>query len=398
MKPITVFVPLPPSYRGGTEEYAYRVAARIAEVWPLRIVTTTVRWSPGADVLPTGRATVEFLRAREIFQRPLITSRASRRRIRELVGSSSLVQVHMPFPRVERWVARWGAEAGIPTVFTYHMDADFGAATGRRSAGIVTSAYRGLSARPALRAATAVVSNSRGYANASPVLRNFPDKIHAIAKGIDPGRFGLGEGHGSSPTFDVNARWADIRPPAKRLLFVGRLVPYKGLSVLIEAVHRLQQRGNDLRLFIAGRGPEESRLKTQVAARGLQEVVRFLGFVPDPELASLYRGADVAVCPSLSLLESTPTSLEEATALGVPIVGSSLPGADEALPNDGVRGLLTPPGDVEALAQALERMTRVPRPSPPAKPRTWVETAEDYQKLMAALLPPDRDSARNGSS
>jgi glycosyltransferase involved in cell wall biosynthesis len=385
MRPIAVFVPLPPSYRGGTEEYAYRVARRLAEEWPVRIVTTTVRWTPGPDVLPTGRATLEFLPGRELFQRPVLLSSSARRRIRAIVRGSSLVQVHMPFPLVERWIAREAQVAGVPTVFTYHMDAELGAATGRASGRLVTAMYRSMSARPALRRAGVVVSNSRGYARASPVLAPFDAKVRVIPKGIDLARFGLAD---ASPTGAPSAvgGWPGVDRPLKRVLFVGRLVPYKGLPVLLRAVDQLRRSGVELRLWIAGRGPEETRLRDQVAKSGLTDVVRLLGFVPDVDLAALYRGADVVACPSLSLLESTPTSLEEAVALGVPIVGSSLPGADESLPNDGRRGLLAPPGDIGALAAALRSMLAVPRPGPPPTVRTWEDTASDYRALMAGLM------------
>ena len=386
MEPITVFVPLPPSYRGGTEEYAYRVAAYLAEGWPVRVVSTTVRWAPGPDVLPTGRASLELLAGRELFQRPVLISRSVRRRIRELVRGSSLVHLHMPFPMVERWVAKEAVAAGVPTLLTYHMDAELGAATGRPSGRLVTALYRTLSARPALRRASAVVSNSRGYSRASPVLSHFDAKVRVVPKGIDPGRFGV-TGDLARATPGTDDPWAAVQPPVKRLFFVGRLVPYKGLPLLLEAVDRLRKRGVDLRLWIAGRGPEEPRLRAQIERSGLADIVRMLGFVPDVELGSLYRGADLVVCPSLNLLESTPTSLEEAAAFGTPTVGSALPGAAESLPNDGVRGRLVPPGDPTALTGAIDEMLKIPRPPAATTLRTWADTGADYARLIRELLP-----------
>ncbi|MCI4350809.1 MAG: glycosyltransferase [Thermoplasmata archaeon] len=393
MKPIVVFVPLPPSYRGGTEEYAYRVAARVATVWPVRVVTTSVRWSPGSSVVPTGQAAVERVPAREIFQRPLVTTRSAKRRLRELARSASLVHVHMPFPLVERWVAQWAHEAGIPLVLTYHMDADFAGASGRRSGDIVTAAYRAWSARPALRRAAAIVSNSRGYAETSPVLREYLGKVHTIAKGIDPQRFGLSD-RPSAPPAAPNVPLDREGSAGKRVLFVGRFVPYKGIPVLLEAVDHLRNQGTGVQLLLAGRGPEESRLRELVARLGLGDVVRFLGFVPDGELAALYRGADVVVCASAGRLESTPTTLEEAAALGVPIVGSSLPGADESLPNDGVHGRLVPPGDPDALARAIGELLLAQRPPARSSPRTWQDTGEAYIELFRGLLPPGRLAER----
>lgn len=384
-RPLTVFVPLPPSYRGGTEEYAYRLAGHLAEKFPVRITSTTVRWSEGAANLPLGRATLELLPARELFERPLVPSRA-RDRVRWLVRGSGVVQVHMPFPRVERWVAEEATAAGVPLILTYHMDADLGAATGTPIGWAVTGLYRRLSARPALAGASAVVSNSRGYAADSPILRRFLPKVRVIAKGIDPSRFESGDRSPSaaSPT-PASPHWERAPPGAKRLLFVGRLVRYKGVGVLLEAVARLRAGGVGLHLLIAGRGPEGDRLRARADRPDLRGAVTFLGFVPDGELSALYRGADLTVCPSISRLESSPTSLEEAASFGTPTLGSDWPGASESLPNDGVHGLLAPPGAVGAVADGIARLLRDGRRVEAPAVRSWSAVAEEYALLIESL-------------
>jgi glycosyltransferase involved in cell wall biosynthesis len=87
----------------------------------------------------------------------------------------------------------------------------------------------------------------------------------------------------------------------------------------------------------------------------------------------------------VSYLESSATALEEAAACGVPVVGTNLAGASESVPNDGVRGLLVPPGRPDELARAMDRMLDVPRPEPPAHVRTWTEVAQDYLRLFEEL-------------
>ncbi|HZY69790.1 MAG TPA: glycosyltransferase family 4 protein [Thermoplasmata archaeon] len=394
--PLTVFVPLPPSYRGGTEEYAYRVAGRLADRFPVRVATTTARWTDSPANLPLGRATLELLEAHERFERPVVPARA-RERLRALVRSSSVVHLHMPFPRVERWVAEEARSSGIPLLLTYHMDADLGAATGNPAASVITALYRRLSARPALERSQAVVSNSRGYAEASPVLRHFLPKVRVIAKGIDPSRLGgaraeVRPGLPEAPS----PYWTPVPPGEKRLLFVGRLVRYKGLRLLLDAVARLAARRVPLHLLVAGRGPERERLRRRSERLDLRSSVTFLGFVPDAELGALYRGADLAVCPSVSRLESTPTSLEEAASFGVPTLGSDWPGASESLPNDGVRGLLVPPKDVAAIETGIVRLLRDGRRSSAPRIRTWADVADDYAGLIRELTisgtrPPTND-------
>ncbi|MCI4336832.1 MAG: glycosyltransferase [Thermoplasmata archaeon] len=383
--PVTIVVPLPPSYRGGTEEYAYRLTQRFSRTRPVQVLTTTVRWEPNAPVLDTGTAWVERLPAREVFERPLLIAPAVRRRLRDEIASSGVLQLHMPFPLVERLAVQTAQRAGIPSVLTYHMDADLGGARPFRGSGAITRCYRALSAHPSLAACDAIVSNSRGYAEASPVLRHHLSKVRVIRKGVDVHRLGLGR-----RSVKTRARPAIVAPEAfppgrDRLLFLGRLVPYKGLPVLLEAVQRLRDAGRDVGLMIAGTGPMESALGARAAELRIAPFVSFLGFVPDTEVGPLYRFADVVAAPSISTLESTATSLEEAAMCGTAVVGTELPGAGETVPHDGVRGRLVPPGRADCLAEAIAKMLDAGRPPEPLPLRTWDDTAREYVDLFREL-------------
>jgi glycosyltransferase involved in cell wall biosynthesis len=382
--PISVVVPLPPSYRGGTEEYAYQLARRFSAWAPTRIWTTTVRWTPERGRIDTGAADLQLLPAREWMQRPVLSPFSSLRLLSRGVRSSSLVQLHMPFPWVERSIARRTHRAGTPIVLTYHMDADLGAAEQRAGANWVTRLYRAVSARPALEACSAVVANSRGYAEASPVLSHFLPKVRVIPKGVDPLRLGL-NGAGGTRVRPPSVPADSVPDGRKRVLFVGRLVPYKGLPLLLASARRLAEDGVDAVTLVAGRGPMEPVLRAQAKELGLGDRVRFLGFVPDAELGDLYRYADVVVCPSTGTLEATPTTLEEAAACGTPVVGTALPGTSESIPDNGRQGILVPPNDEEALARAVERLLAVDRPSSAPSIRTWDDVAQDYLRLFREL-------------
>ncbi|HEV8050547.1 MAG TPA: glycosyltransferase, partial [Thermoplasmata archaeon] len=277
-------------------------------------------------------------------------------------------------------VVRWARRSGVPTVLTYHMDADLAGASSVPGAGAITPAYRRLSAFPALANCDVVVSNSRGYAEASPVLSRYLSKVRVIPKGAEPDRLGLGR------------PYRRVRPPSvpsdvggKTVAFVGRLVPYKGVSVLLEAAGILRREGLAFTVLIAGRGPLLESLRAEVATRGLGDMVRFLGFVPDGEIGDLYRYVDVVCCPSIGTLESSATALEEAAMCGTPVAGSSLPGASESIPNDGVRGILVPPRDANALAVALRKLLEAERPTGTPSIRTWADVTADYERLFAEL-------------
>ena len=376
--PITVIVPMPPTFRGGTEEYAYQLARLYSATRPVRIVTTSVRWSDGAMALSTGSASIARIPAREILERPVVVGNAAWRALRAEVLAASVIQLHMPFPRVERAVTRWARAAGIPTVLTYHMDAEFGRNPRGLGPRLISGAYRSISARPALAASSVVVSNSLGYAKASPVLSRYLDKVRVIYQGVDIERI-------TSGGTDGGASLPPRRPGVARIVFIGRIVPYKGLPDLLEATERLRRSGRAVELLIGGKGPQLEELRSLARELHLEEVVTFLGFVPDAAVGALYRSADVVACPSISLLESTPITLQEAMAFGTPVVGTTLPGTEESIPNDGRHGRLVAPQDKEALARALGELLDAGRPAEAAPVRTWQATADEYLALFDEL-------------
>jgi len=124
--------------------------------------------------------------------------------------------------------------------------------------------------------------------------------------------------------------------------------PGKGLDRLIAALPAIRQRHPDAILLLVGDGPERPALETMAANLGLSRYVRFAGVRHD--VPRLLTAAAVFVLPSLT--EALPTALAEAMAAGVPVIGSAVGGIPEMI-QDGVTGILVPPGDVDALAAAV---------------------------------------------
>jgi rhamnosyl/mannosyltransferase len=137
--------------------------------------------------------------------------------------------------------------------------------------------------------------------------------------------------------------------PGPRVLFVGRLVYYKGIDVLIDAMAR-----TDGTLLLIGEGPLEGELRER--ARGLGDRVRFLGRVAQDELPAYYQAADIFVLPSVAKTEAFGVVQVEAMAAGVPVISTDLPTGVPWVNQDGVTGLIVPPGNVDALAGALNRL------------------------------------------
>ncbi|HVC66403.1 MAG TPA: glycosyltransferase family 4 protein [Acidimicrobiales bacterium] len=153
-------------------------------------------------------------------------------------------------------------------------------------------------------------------------------------------------------------RPVERRSPAGRLRvgFVGRLFPVKGAHVLLAAAARDQR----LNVDIYGAGPEAAALAAQAAELGVTERVTFHGHVEETELPSVYPTFDVLAVPSIPVpgsLEQFGRAVVEGQAAGVPSVAS----ASGALPDVvGGAGLLVPPGDPEALCDALVRLLEEP--------------------------------------
>lgn len=144
-----------------------------------------------------------------------------------------------------------------------------------------------------------------------------------------------------------------------RALFVGRLVQEKGAHTAIEAVGKLIQSGfRNVTLSIAGvtAHPWEysASLRQMVEEHCLQEHVRFLGQVPNHDLADVYRQHEVLVFPSICD-EGLPVTLLEAMACGIAVIGTTTGGSIEIL-NDGANSLTFPPGDAAALKDQITRL------------------------------------------
>jgi glycosyltransferase involved in cell wall biosynthesis len=141
-----------------------------------------------------------------------------------------------------------------------------------------------------------------------------------------------------------------------RLVCIGTLHEVKGQAVLIEACRRLAERGIAFRCDLVGDGPDRGALAARATAAGIAAQVRLHGACTRDQVAAIVREADVAVVPSVPTRdgrrEGIPVALMEAAASGKPVVASRLSGIPEAIEH-GEQGLLFPPGDAQALADAL---------------------------------------------
>jgi glycosyltransferase involved in cell wall biosynthesis len=182
------------------------------------------------------------------------------------------------------------------------------------------------------------------------------------------------------------------RPPHRpRILAVGQLKEKKGFRDLLEACRLLLDRGVDVECEIVGEGPQRAELEALLDRRSLRERVRLLGSLPHDAVIARYAEAGVFVLPCVigsdGDRDGIPNVILEAMAMELPVVSTRHSGIPEAV-EDGVTGLLVPPGDEGALADALERLLSDPdlRERMGARGRERVAECFDVEANVGRLM------------
>ena len=203
-----------------------------------------------------------------------------------------------------------------------------------------------------LRRADKIICTSQAYADASLSLRPFAAKVAVVPIGVAdvPARLG------------IPAKLRAMLPPAlvqhlvgrPMVLAVGRLVPYKGFAVLIEAATLM---ATDAAVVIVGSGPLEAKLRNQIARADARRRVLLAGRVEDCTLTALQGLASVFCLPSVERSEAFGVVLVEAMAHSLPLVATQIPGSGVPWVNlDGESGINVLPNDAPKLARALDQL------------------------------------------
>jgi len=289
---------------------------------------------------------------------------AFRRAVREFAPDV----VFAPWAYPDGWAAaRLARRAGLPVVVQVHGSdvklLDRSAARRRRTA-------------EALNAADGVVAVSRDLRDRVVALGVPAERVTVIHDGVDAGVFCPGDRANARAAVNFPGGW----PTAPVLLFVGNLVPVKGIDVLLRALPAV----SPARLVVVGVGPELDRLTRQAAGLGVADRVTFLGSLPQSALPNWYRAADVFVLPSRS--EGVPNVLLEAGACGTPWVASRVGGVPE-IPGH-VSRRLVPPDDPAALAAAIADALAAGRldPADLPKPKFRAEAVGELEAALAAAI------------
>ncbi|MCM2280118.1 MAG: glycosyltransferase [Oligoflexia bacterium] len=287
----------------------------------------------GADEVVDGVRVVRAATLGKLFSQPLNPGLPGA--LRRLSREHELIHVHSPNPLAEASTLAF-AGRDKPLVVTYHSDI-----VRQR---LFLPAYAPL-VRAFLARAARVGVGSRSQILHSPFLRGMAERCDVIPYGIDPRPY--------EPLAATLARAAQLRAEIGRfLLFVGRLVSYKGVPVLIEAMSRL--RDPEARLVILGAGPLRAELEESARRLGVLSRVRFTGSVAEGELQAYYHASELLVLPSINKAEAFGLVQVEAMACGKPIVATRLDSGVTEVGVEGVTGLQVAAGDPADLARAID--------------------------------------------
>lgn len=263
-------------------------------------------------------------------------------------GQFDVVHIQSPF-MVGLWGLRGARKAGIPVLTSYHTYLP------DLVPYVVPPGFRAVTRRAVWSGTRAFLKRCHRILAPSPscaaeLWDHLGDDLPSMEvhpNGVDTRRF--------HPRAASRQARQELLPPGARpsspvVVSLGRVAREKDVPFLLEALSRARLSRPDLVLALGGKGPDMPRVHRRVKELGLEDAVKFLGFVPDEQLPSVYASADAFA--SASQFETQGMTAVEAMACGTPVAAVQARGlADYVL--DGKTGYLFKPGDVEQAAQAL---------------------------------------------
>lgn len=290
---------------------------------------------------------------------------------RKLAKDADIVHIHVPFPLGDLACLLSGYKGKV--VIWWHSD-------------VVRQKRAMLLYRPIMEAllkrADIIMVSADGVAKGSQYLGPYLDKCKTIHFGLDKHKYNI------ATKFLERSKKLEKSSCTKsniKFLFMGRLVYYKGCSILIDAMAKIK---GDVHLTIIGSGPLREELQERCERLGISDKVCFAGRVKDEELAQYYEDADVFVLPSTERSEAFALVQLEAMAYGIPVINTNLKSGVPEVSLNGETGLTVEPEDVDGLARAMQWMIDNPaeRLVMGKKARERLEREFTEEKMISEVL------------
>ncbi|MDR0999995.1 MAG: glycosyltransferase [Clostridiales bacterium] len=255
----------------------------------------------------------------------------------ELSKQTDIIQIHEPFPLID--LAVWLFRPKAKMVVWWHSDIVRQKVFGKLVAPFI---------RHTLRQADMVIAATQGHIKSSDYL---PERTKVIPFGLNFAEYPAQEGKHYLKL--SNAR-------NKKLLFVGRLVYYKGIQVLLKSIEKV----DGAELFIVGDGPLADEVKKAISHSSLTESselvvgskIHWICSLSREELLAAFYDCDIFVLPSVANSEAFGIVQLEAMYYGKPVINTKLPTGVPYVSIDGETGITVGVGDAEALAGAIVKL------------------------------------------
>lgn len=252
---------------------------------------------------------------------------------KRLSKENDVICIHMPFPLADLASLFFGKNKKI--LLWWHSD-------------VVKQKKLMLIYRPLLmwmlKRADAIIVATEGHIKGSKYLKEFQDKCKIIPFGIDLKKY---------PEQNKKILTSLLyKKSHKKVLFVGRLVYYKGIDVMIESFRNV----SGCELFIVGDGVLRDSLKEKTEKYSLHNIVHFMGKLSDNELKAAFADCDIFVLPSVENSEAFGLVQLEAMAYKKPVINTSLNTGVPFVSLDGVTGFTVKPGDSNSLSDAIQKL------------------------------------------
>jgi len=325
---------------GGTETVAYNLAMNIAKRGhEVHIFTTSFNVNDSISkyeniTIHRYGTILKFKNANfslNIFRKPL-------------KYQLDIIHAHANYPPADLAALIYAKKKNIPMVVTLHglPDENYD----RFLQKLLKSFYSKFLLQGLLNNAEFIISPSSGLIKESEFLTKTRGKVIVIPNGISLAEYKI------SNTLEECRNILKLPIDKKIILYLGALEPYKGVDVLIKSMPKIIKQIQDVKLIIAGTGKMDDELKNLANKLKVERYIQFVGFVKESLKPFYYKSAEIFVLPSISRLECFGIVNLEAMACGTPVIASRITGIPEIVEN-GKNGLLVPPKDSEALADAI---------------------------------------------
>jgi len=275
-----------------------------------------------------------------LLRTPIVTRTKGALRERD----ADIFHAHSPPPLSAYYTSKVAAEKRVPFVLTYHCDMEIPSVFGL----VIEETYRRSLGTRTMRRANRIIVTTETYAATSRAVWKYTPVV--IPNPVDF-EFFRPDADGSKVRSGLG-----LKKGQNVVLWVGRVVPHKGIENLVEASKYV----DNAKFIIGGEGPHLPAIRHLAKSFDVEDRVVFSGRLARSELPNYYAACDVFVLPSVSRLEAFGIVALEAMSSGRPVVVTDMPGVREVV-RDGIEGLLCEPLNAEDLAEKINTLLGDPR-------------------------------------